>query len=322
MRLILSRKGFDSAVGGVASPIFPDGAMTSLPISLADAPKTYAEIAKGPGGRLGLIVADLTRGAVTGASAAHLDPDLDPAALPRRLGWRPAFGQTGAAATHLARCGVGAGDVFLFFGWFRAVEKRGGGWRYRAGAPNLHVAFGWLQVGEAVAVDQRGPALLQEKPWLADHPHLFFGSDPRNVIYVAAERLVLPGYEDTGLPGAGEIGRFHPRLALTCPDGPGRSTWRLPAWFGPGEGRPALTYHGDPHRWTPHGEDVRLKVVGQGQEFVLDCGNRPCAAAWIMHMIGGTPSGAKAPEMRDRSRTSLHRNRSGGARPLDEARTL
>jgi hypothetical protein len=32
MRLILSRKGFDSALGGVASPNFPDTALTSLPI--------------------------------------------------------------------------------------------------------------------------------------------------------------------------------------------------------------------------------------------------------------------------------------------------
>src|SRR4051812_32704089 len=59
MRLILSRKGFDSALGGVASPIFPDTALTSLPIPLPDAPKTYAELAKGPLGGLGPIVHDL-----------------------------------------------------------------------------------------------------------------------------------------------------------------------------------------------------------------------------------------------------------------------
>ncbi len=38
-KLILSRKGFDSASGGCPSPIFPDGTMFSLPIpSLWDGP--------------------------------------------------------------------------------------------------------------------------------------------------------------------------------------------------------------------------------------------------------------------------------------------
>lgn len=31
-KIILSRKGFDSANGGLASPIFPDGRLISLPI--------------------------------------------------------------------------------------------------------------------------------------------------------------------------------------------------------------------------------------------------------------------------------------------------
>lgn len=32
MRIILSRKGFDSEYGGCASPILPDGKMISMPI--------------------------------------------------------------------------------------------------------------------------------------------------------------------------------------------------------------------------------------------------------------------------------------------------
>ena len=136
MRLILSRKGFDAALGGVASPIFPNGAMASLPIPLAGAPVAYAQINKGPDGSLGPLVADLTRGAITGATPAHLDPDLARSALPRRPGWRPAFGQTGVAATHLERCGVDIGDVFLFFGWFRAVQRGSDDrWRYAPKAP-------------------------------------------------------------------------------------------------------------------------------------------------------------------------------------------
>ncbi len=36
MKVVLSRKGFDSANGGIPSPIMPDGTMLSLPIPLKD----------------------------------------------------------------------------------------------------------------------------------------------------------------------------------------------------------------------------------------------------------------------------------------------
>jgi hypothetical protein len=32
MKVILSRKGFDSGYGGIPSPVLPDGTMLSLPI--------------------------------------------------------------------------------------------------------------------------------------------------------------------------------------------------------------------------------------------------------------------------------------------------
>jgi Nucleotide modification associated domain 3 len=38
MKLILSRKGFDSAYGGVPSPILPDGTLCPLPIPSNEAP--------------------------------------------------------------------------------------------------------------------------------------------------------------------------------------------------------------------------------------------------------------------------------------------
>lgn len=288
MKLILSRKGFDSAAGGVASPIFPDGVLISLPIRARGAQHAFREIAKGPDGSLGPLVEDLTRGRCPGDALAHLDPDLAAEALHRAPSWRPAFGQTGAAATHLARSGVGPGDVFVFFGWFRAVERGADGrWRYRNGAPDLHSVFGWLQIGEAIRVDERGrDALLAEKPWLAGHPHLHFGPDPRNILYLAADRLTLPGLDDSGLPGGGEIARFDERLAFSCRKAGRRSIWRLPDWFLPGEDRPPLTYHSDPKRWSRDGGDALLASAAQGQEFVLDCAGRPEAAPWLLRLLG------------------------------------
>ena len=44
MRVILSRKGFDSSNGGCASPIFPDNTMLSLPIPSEDGNMDYGEL--------------------------------------------------------------------------------------------------------------------------------------------------------------------------------------------------------------------------------------------------------------------------------------
>ena len=43
MKVILSRKGFDSANGGIASPILEDGTMLSFPIPLPET-NTFSEL--------------------------------------------------------------------------------------------------------------------------------------------------------------------------------------------------------------------------------------------------------------------------------------
>jgi hypothetical protein len=75
MKLILSRKGFDSAAGGVASPILDDGAMLPLPIPDKKSPIRYRDITIA-GENLGAVAADLTRGKIRPDYRAHLDPDL------------------------------------------------------------------------------------------------------------------------------------------------------------------------------------------------------------------------------------------------------
>ncbi len=58
MKLILSRKGFDSKFGGCASPIFGDGTFMSLPIPEKSGRVSFSGI--GGNGRIGAIVEDLT----------------------------------------------------------------------------------------------------------------------------------------------------------------------------------------------------------------------------------------------------------------------
>ena len=269
MRLVLSRKGFDSSprYGACASPILPDGRMISLPI-----PHESGTIAFGAlrhrGLDIGKLASDLTGRADIAGKQAHLDPDLDPTARTRRADWRPAFGQDSAAQRHLERQGVGVGDLFLFFGWFRDVELVEGRYRYCKKAPDRHVLFGWLRVGQVLRV---GPDPVPG--WLDDHPHGVRDCAPHNRIYVA-----------DGSDGGGVFRKFTPRLQLTGANSPGRSLWRLPADFLPAS-RVPLTYHGDSSRWRADGDFCRLQSVAKGQEFVLDLTHYPGVQRWAEKLV-------------------------------------
>ena len=278
MKIILSRKGFDSQAGGGASPIFPSGDFYSLPIP-GGGTKRYQEIAVG-NHQLGDVVSDLTNGRIKPNYWAHLDPDLYRGSITRRPYWRPSFGQAGAAESHLRKLGVGAGDVFIFFGWFKRVEFTGGKYRYVKGAPDVHVIFGWLQVERRICMDS--PCRIPG--WASDHPH--YGgvlSEPLNSLYISTASLSLPGVS-LDKPGAGAFTLYRDMLCLTAPGRP-RATWRLPSWFHPAGKTSALSYHGDPARWRLDGSHALLQSVGRGQEFVLDCDHYPRALDWLAELL-------------------------------------
>jgi len=297
-KLVLSRKGFDSASGGCASPIFPNGGLCSLPIGFAPgARKRYCDIASGVGAEhsdMGKVVEQLTKGIVQRDAWAHLDPDLGAAAVPRLPGWRGSFGQVETAQVHLVNQRVGVGDIFLFHGWFREVMRDPAGrWRFRPGAPDLNIIFGWLQVGEVLDLEQVHPrGAIERYPWLKDHPHLNLPADLRlapsaHAIYLAAERLCLPGFASSDVPGAGVFRAVDPRLTLTAKNAGGRSVWKLPRWFKGDASRPWLTQFPRPEWWTDVEDGVLLRPVGrQGQEAVLDCRDRPEAGEWVASLIG------------------------------------
>ncbi len=127
-RIILSRKGMDSGSGGMASPML-HGRLLSLPIPDQRSDIRYASLQAGPGLSYGALIHQL---AGKRMATAHLDPDLQHGDLPRKPGWKPVYGQTGAALSHLRSEGVGAGDLLLFFGWFREAERWERKWRFKS----------------------------------------------------------------------------------------------------------------------------------------------------------------------------------------------
>lgn len=191
MRIVFSRKGFDSAAGGGPSPIV-DGRPVSLPIP-ANGPSrtTYGDLG------LGDLAATASRGGQGESDLCHHDPMFlpDDTCL---------FGQCGAAQTHLVNRGVGVGDVFLFFGLFREEAT---------GEPH-HRIFGYLAVDEVVDLTGCDDT---ERPELTGygHPHALGLHAANDAIYRGEGRQARNASE---------------ALRLTVPGGP-PSLWDRPDWL-------------------------------------------------------------------------------------------
>lgn len=254
-----------------------------LPIPDPGSPIAYSDIGWTPNEQprtVGDVIEEITHGNVEGKDPAHLDPDLDPRALPRPNGWRPLFGQTGAAQGHLRNQGVGPGDVFLFYGWFRQAKWIDGALSFSEDGPDLHVLFGWFQVSEVYQLDETPE---QAPAWARYHPHFFGDRGRNNTLYVAGPHLRTPKQGST-LPGAGTFAYFHPDLVLTASGG-SRTQWALPRWFYPDRDRPPLTYHGDIDRWSLGPDHVLLDSASRGQEFVLDAARYPESWTWVKTLV-------------------------------------
>lgn len=281
MRIILSRKGFDSAAGGVANPILPDGELLALPIPDEHSPIRYKDV-RHPTLNLGRLVHQLTNGKVRGGHGAHLDPDLNREFLDRDAAWLPLFGQAGAAAGHLRNHGIEPGDLFLFFSWFREVEFKSGKATYKKGAEDKHIIYGWFQIDRIIQLDEQ-----QAYPdWTGYHPHHYGSRGGNNQLYIARNQLNLDGFQ-TDLPGAGTLS-YHPDRVLTAPRA-NRGVWRLPAWFLPGN-RPPLSYHHNPDRYQIQEDgSLHLNAAYRGQEFVLHCDHYPESLNWARHLLRSIP---------------------------------
>ena len=220
LKLVLSRKGVDAGSGGCTSPIV-DGTPHSLPIPTKreGVETTYAA--------LGLTEYIRHAKKLSPQMTCHEDPMFGQQVC--------AFGQTGAAQSHLAKQGVGVGDVFLFFGLFSGAKSQ----------DRHHRIFAYLKVEQVIRLGaeprrDQSPAGLPRP-----HPHVLGRWNNNNSLYVGEGKRAR---------------RADCRLRLTAP-GENVSVWRVPPWLR----KAGLTYHRAPERWL--GED-RLRAVARGQEFV------------------------------------------------------
>ena len=187
MKVILSRKGFDSKYGGCPSPILPDGTLLSLPIP-SDDRDSFKDLSWRD-----INYADLLSQLRPQKEYlhCHVDPDLRPGLRIAAVeGWKPAFGQTDAARGVHKNAGVEIGDIFLFFGWFRQVELGPNGYRFaRKGTDffryaDLQVIYGYLQIG-GILTD---PKEIAKYSW---HPHAAekYLKNTANALYLPSEHL-------------------------------------------------------------------------------------------------------------------------------------
>ena len=278
MKIIFSRKGYDSAHGGIPSPLFPDGSLCSLPRPGEGRTRLKDILFKGKS--LSPIVEALKGESSLGRSGVYLNPDIDPEFIRREVGWRPAFGQHGDAQRHLEEQHIDEGDIFLFFGPFRETLIAGG-LRFRPEVPEKHCIYGWLQVGEIYHLGQPGCPELPD--WAMDHPHVRDAKsyESNNTLYVASRKLKILGMRRQ--PNGGGVFRlFQSNLVLTAREQPNPDLWQLPHWIYPASrGKPALSCHTNMTRWDKDSKGSLLTTTEKNDEFVLNSEFYPEARDWL-----------------------------------------
>lgn len=263
MKIILSRKGFDSKYGRIPSPILPDGTLLSLPIhddkdmhtkfsQLFYENKSYDRIINELMGD-----ADGVKSKYSDEIYCHLDPDIRQDIIKdRNPKWRAAFGQSGAAQGHLSNKCVKEGDIFLFFGWFKQAELVDNKFNYMHESQDLHIIYGYLQVGEMY----KNIREINNLPdYIRSHSHStkYHIEQGSNCIYVASEKLSF----NKNRKGS-DVLKCKPNLVLTK-EGMTRSKWRLTNIF---ENLP-ITYHNNNSIRDGYFQSAHI-----GQEFIIEGG--------------------------------------------------
>lgn len=265
MKIILSRKGFDSENGKIPNPILPDGTLLSLPIPDKNGNNAFSSLHWEGMSYYDIIHSLKPNTKIKEDDMCHLDPDLRKDVRDRLQGWKPAFGQSDIALKHLNNMGVTEGDLFLFFGWFKETEMSQGKLIYKKKAKDLHIIYGYMQIGETIKRKSGAPDWLKEHPHIGDKKNR---NDESNAVFIPSDKLtILPNLKGCGLLN------FRKDRVLTK-DGMSKSKWNLPELFKDVE----ISYHSK-SSW----KDNYFQSAAKGQEFVLDA--TPKIMEWVKQII-------------------------------------
>lgn len=262
MKIILSRKGFDSSNGGQPNPIMPDGTLLSLPIPDKHGNNKFYELQWNGRNYYDIIHSLKPKTKLKAEDTCHLDPDLRENTRERLPDWEPAFGQSGSALSHLRNHGVTTGDMFIFFGWFKATEEKDGRLIYKEGARDQHIIYGYMQIARIIESKADAPE------WLKEHPHI---GDKKvrktNAIYLPSDHLSF-------MPDAKGCDLLNYRFdRVLTKEGMSRRFWDLPSFFKNME----ISHH--PNPW----KDDYFVSAAIGQEFVMEA--NPDLIEWVKQII-------------------------------------
>ena len=265
MKIILSRKGLDSSAGGKPSPILENGQIFSIPIPTTDtnSPHRYGDV----------VINDINASdmlSLVGTKKLHANTNchFDPM-LKFNTGL---FGQAGNAQRELDNLGVGKGDLFLFFGWFRSF--------YSCKKADYHHIFGWLQVDQVI----RGTKQIRKfcKDLEIAHPHACLDETRfnYNTLFVSHPKSTLE-FLDLNIRGHGLFAQTNHKLILT-EHGRTRSNWHMPEkYFSPSLNPKLFETR---LRWMSP-KCNRIKCTGYGQEFVISTLKNPSVKDWARDLF-------------------------------------
>lgn len=129
------------------------------------------------------------------------------------------FGQFNAAP-HLEKHNVNEGSIFLFFGGFQSTSNK---------KISGHYIYGWLKVKKRIETYKECRDLLEEFN-LHHHPHITeaaFKRNQKNFIFVPDQWL----FEDLKIPGCGYFATLNQHLLLSNSFESNMATWKLPNFF-------------------------------------------------------------------------------------------
>jgi hypothetical protein len=284
MKVILSRKGFDSTAGGYPSPILDARELISFPIpeNMDKVMPDYYNLHKiryaDHKTSQGITYLELLSQLLPpnnqnlnlegkpyplNKAYCHYDPQIfNPSTHSETPKYKGLFGQTGSALGHLVKENIGAGDLFLFFGWFRDTKRRPDGTYEYVRGTDKHVIWGWLEVERVIDVKRD----KVQDSCLRKHPHFSLKRD-ENKVFVSKDKLsFLPD-----LPGAG-VFQYHEKLVLTK-KGMSRTKWDLPAYF-----KGKISYHSE----ASFKKDY-FQSANRGQEFVVDADDK--IMGWVKDLF-------------------------------------